>query len=77
MTAVRFPDPPTDPALLPLWAANLVRDLNQAFDGTAERVAGDYVVTSTATSRTLPVATASLADVGNVLATLIDDLQGR
>jgi|TARA_R110002050_G_scaffold34101_3_gene86267 hypothetical protein len=74
---MRFPDPPTDPALLPIWAADLVRDLNQAFDRNAENAAGNFTPTTTATNRVLPVATASLADVGNVLGTLIKDLQGR
>lgn len=73
----RFPDPPASADGLQIWAADLVRALNAAFDSSSERVAGEFTVTTTATTRTLDASTATVADVANVLGTLIEDQQGR
>mgnify|MGYP003651625918 CR=1 FL=1 len=73
----RYPDPPTNPSLMMAWAAELVRALNQASEDDAARVAGEFTATTTATSRSLAVSTASLAELGNVVGTLINDLQSR
>ena len=73
----RYPDPPTDPSLLMDWAAELIRSLNQASEDDAARVAGEFKVTTTATTRSLAVSSASLADLGNVVGTLINALQSR
>lgn len=74
---MRFPDPPADPALMTAWATDLVRSLNQLVENDAARVAGEFTATTTATSRSFDVSTATLAELGNVVGTLVADLQAR
>ena len=59
------------------WATDLVRSLNQLVENDAARVAGEFTATTTATSRSFDVSTATLAELGNVVGTLVADLQAR
>lgn len=59
------------------WMSNVVLQIQQAVTDLSTPVAGGYTVTNGTTTRTLDPTTATAADVGQVLATLIDDLQTK
>ena len=59
------------------WAAELVRQLELELESLSRNFAADYTTSNVTTTRSLDVSTATLADVANVLATLIEDLKPR
>lgn len=52
----------------------IMRDLDRRFQAL-ERLVGPYTVENFTPTRTLDMSTAAAADIGNFLATLVNDLQ--
>ena len=70
------------------WAAELVRQLELEFEGFSRNFAADYTTSNVTTSRTLDANAADsaadlaalktvVADLADVLGTLVDDLKPR
>ena len=59
------------------WAEQCFAELERASQEDVAAVAADFSVSNHTETRTLDAATATLADVTNVLCTLIEDLQNR
>ena len=59
------------------WGADMVRELELLVATLEQPASVGWATSNVTTTRTLNVSTATLADVANVLATLIEDLKTR
>ncbi len=59
------------------WITNALREIEEASQEDLFDVFEDFTVSNFTATRSLDAGTATLADVANVLATIVDDIKGR
>lgn len=70
--------PPTkEPERFAQWVKDCMSEIDRASNEQAEAVADAYAPSNYTATRTLDAATASAADIANVLCTFLDDLKNR
>lgn len=77
MRPVDFGSPPVNPEGQRLWYEAALRQIEEASREDALIISDSFTVSNHTATRTLDVSTATLTDVANVLATLLDDFQKR
>lgn len=71
------PNVSNDPEAFRRWVLGAFAEIERASVEDAFVVADDFTVSNHTEKRTLNAATATTADIANVLCTLIEDLQNR
>jgi hypothetical protein len=77
MRRVYFGQPPVDDRRFRQWLLQSLREIQEASESDTAEVARDFTVSNFTETRSLDAGAATLADLKNVVATLIYDMQRR